>query len=106
MEERSIFIIFILFSIILIHSSSVHSRALSLSPSPEPVISDINLSKRRGGPGKRMKGSFLLNGNQSATNATPAYLFKYRYVTAMEVEENEYYHQVWKCISGEDIFSP
>ncbi|KAF2294469.1 hypothetical protein GH714_011680 [Hevea brasiliensis] len=80
------------------------------SPKTKAIIGlmarDINLSKRRGGPGKRMKGSFLLNDNQSATNATPAYLFKYRYVTAMELEENEYYHQVWKCICGEDIFSP
>ncbi|XP_058007395.1 uncharacterized protein LOC131182324 [Hevea brasiliensis] len=110
MEERSIFIIVILFFIILIHSSAVHSRALAPSPSPapvggEPMARDLNLSMGRGGPGKAMKGSFPAKCHSKCNQCKPCKPVQVS-VHAMELKENEYYPQVWKCICGEDIFSP
>ncbi|OAY45413.1 EPIDERMAL PATTERNING FACTOR-like protein 4 [Manihot esculenta] len=111
MKERlTIFIVILLF-IILIHSSTVHSRALAPSPSPAPVGGEpeaggLNLSNGRGGSGKTMRGSFPAECHFKCNQCKPCMPVQVS-VPAMEFKENdEYYPQVWKCICGEDIFSP
>ncbi|KAF2294449.1 hypothetical protein GH714_011510 [Hevea brasiliensis] len=71
----------------------------------EPMARDLNLSKGRGGPGKAMKGSFPAKCHSKCNQCKPCKPVQVS-VPAMELKENEYYPQVWKCICGEDIFSP
>ncbi|KAF2294442.1 hypothetical protein GH714_011441 [Hevea brasiliensis] len=71
----------------------------------EPMARDLNLSKGRGGPGKAMKGSFPAKCHSKCNQCKPCKPVQVS-VPAMELKENDYYPQVWKCICGEDIFSP
>ncbi|EEF34910.1 conserved hypothetical protein [Ricinus communis] len=97
----------VLLFITLTHSSLVHSRELAHSdhsPSPAPMVGG-EIAKRRG-DGRAKKGSFPARCHSKCNQCNPCLPVEVS-IRSMELKEKEYYYpQVWKCMCGDDIFSP
>ncbi|GLT98134.1 hypothetical protein SLE2022_156530 [Rubroshorea leprosula] len=94
MELRTQRLVFLILLTIFIYSESVDSRNLAISPSPESGVFI-----------PRMKGSLPVACHAKCNQCKPCIPIEVS-IQAIEVQENEYYPLVWKCICQKTIFSP
>ncbi|KAL4362495.1 hypothetical protein GQ457_04G003010 [Hibiscus cannabinus] len=97
---------FTLLLVVLSFSVSVHSRELAGSPSPSPVGTSHGLLESLGQiAGIRRPGSFPASCHSKCKQCEPCMPVEVS-IRAAELEENEYYPQVWQCMCRENIYPP
>ncbi|KAK8529829.1 hypothetical protein V6N13_102725 [Hibiscus sabdariffa] len=89
---------FTLLLAVLSFSVSVHSRELAGSPSPSPESLGLIAAIRR-------PGSFPASCHSKCKQCEPCMPVEVS-IRAAELEENEYYPQVWQCMCRENIYPP
>ncbi|EXC31468.1 hypothetical protein L484_003667 [Morus notabilis] len=104
------FIFALLMITTVVHSCAAHPGLLPSSPSPSPAnvmpIAEVPKPSKGVIMKKAERGSSPVTCNSKCNECEPCRPVEVSIRTVDNLQESEYYPQVWKCMCDNNIFSP